>query len=147
MQATALPAKAQLRPATILTALATIVTLVVVALALANTGEASSSLAALGPAEAGSLVALEMGNELAVSLPGNPTTGYTWAVISMDEAILTQIGEAEFVPESNLIGAAGTMILRFEGSGTGETLLELGYLRTWEDAEPLDTYQVTIRVR
>jgi inhibitor of cysteine peptidase len=127
--------------------LAIVVALIIAALVLTRSEDSSPAPAALGPTDAGSVVSLASGNELTISLPANPSTGYTWTVISMDNAVLTQIGDAEFVPESNLIGAAGTMILRFEGLAGGETLLELGYLRTWEDVEPLDTYQVTITVR
>ena len=147
MQATAVPIKAQLRPATILATLATLAVLVLGGLALTQRGDSSHATLTLGPTEAGSLVALEVGGELTVSLPANPTTGYIWSVISVDQTLLTQIGEAEFTPDSGLVGAGGTLTLRFAASAAGDTELELGYLRPWEDAEPIDSYRVTVQVR
>jgi inhibitor of cysteine peptidase len=146
MHATTLPVKAPVRPATLLVSLAVIAVLVVAALALAQGGEAAPGLVSLGAGESGAVVGLALGSELAISLPANPTTGYSWAVLSIDPGILTQIGEAEFIPQSDLVGAAGSMTLRFEASAAGETELELGYLRPWEDAEPIDSYRITVQV-
>jgi inhibitor of cysteine peptidase len=55
----------------------------------------------------GSQVELKAGQTLVVSLEGNPTTGYTWEAAELDEQVLRQVGEAEFKPDSDAIGAGG----------------------------------------
>ncbi len=94
---------------------------------------------------AGTTVTVDRGSDVVVTLPANPSTGYSWVVSS--SATLTQTGEPQFTPESNLVGAAGTMTFRFEAVRSGEGVLQLDYLRPWEEVAPLDTFSVTIRVR
>jgi inhibitor of cysteine peptidase len=88
-----------------------------------------------------------VGGELTISLPANPSTGYSWVVSSINPALLNQIGDPEFSAESDLIGAAGTMTFHFEATAAGQDSLQLNYLRPWEDTEPLETYTVTVNVR
>jgi inhibitor of cysteine peptidase len=105
----------------------------------------------LGAEDNGSQVELNTGQVLEVTLESNPTTGYSWEVTEVDEAVLTQIGEVEFqeAPAEGepLVGGGGTETLRF-ASATGETTLTLVYHRPWEkDVEPLETFTVQVVVR
>ena len=59
---------------------------------------------------------------------------------------MIQKGEPEFSPESDLIGSGGTMTFHFAGTAAGRSDLQLDYVRPWEDAEPLDTFLVTVNV-
>jgi inhibitor of cysteine peptidase len=92
---------------------------------------------------------LKKGQTLVVTLEGNPTTGYSWeAAEPLDEQVLRQVGEAEFKAESDLVGAGGVQILRFEAVNAGQTTLKLVYHRPWEkDVEPLETYSIQVVVR
>lgn len=146
-QASTFVAPRSVKPATVLVILAVIAVVAVGVIALSQTGKTIAASATLGPAEAGSVVALEVGGELTITLPANPSTGYSWVVTALDPALLAQIGEPEYSAESNLIGASGTMTFRFQGTAAGQDSLQLDYLRTWEDIEPLDTYSVTVNVR
>jgi inhibitor of cysteine peptidase len=101
----------------------------------------------LHASDSGSLVELRRGQKFAVSLEGNPTTGYTWEAVEYDEAILRQVGEPEFTPESDAVGAPGRQVFRFEALGKGQTTLQLVYHRPWEDAEPEKVFSVEIVVR
>lgn len=94
-------------------------------------------------------VQLKKGQPLVVTLEGNPTTGYSWEVAEpLDEQVLRQAGEPEFKPESDLAGAGGVQILRFEAVNAGQTTLKLAYRRSWEkDVEPLETYSIQFVVR
>jgi inhibitor of cysteine peptidase len=97
----------------------------------------------------GGQVALDQGQVLVVSLASNPSTGYGWEVTEVDESILRQEGEPEFVaPEAGatpLVGAGGTEIFRFVVAGSGQTNLTLAYRRSWEEGvEPLETYSVQV---
>jgi len=96
----------------------------------------------------GSQVELNAGQTLVVSLEGNPTTGFTWEAVELDEQVLRQVGEAEFKPETDAIGAGGVQTLRFETVNSGQTTLNLVYLRPWEeDVEPAETFSVQVIVR
>ena len=92
---------------------------------------------------------LKKGQTLVVTLEANPTTGYSWEVAEpFDEQVLRQAGEPEFKQESDLIGAGGVQILRFEAVNAGQITLTLAYRRSWEkDVEPLDTYSIQVVVR
>jgi inhibitor of cysteine peptidase len=108
---------------------------------------ATSGGVALQASDNGSQVELRRGQNLVVSLEGNPSTGYTWEAGAYDERILRQVGEPAFTPESEAIGAPGRQILRFEALGEGQTTLELVYHRPWEDTEPEDVFAVEVVVR
>jgi inhibitor of cysteine peptidase len=146
-QASTITVNRPAKPATFLIILATLAAIAVGVIALASKGETTTESVTLGPVDAGSAVALEVGGELTVTLPANPSTGYTWVVTAANPTLLTQIGEPEFSGDSNLVGAGGTMTFRFEGTAVGQDSLQLDYLRPWEDAEPLETYLVTVTVR
>ena len=96
----------------------------------------------------GSQVELDAGQTLVVNLEGNPTTGYTWEAAELDEQVLRQVGETEFKPESDAIGAGGVQTLSFETANSGQTTLNLVYHRPWEaDVEPAETFSVQVVVR
>ena len=97
----------------------------------------------------GSEKQLKKGQTLVVTLEGNPTTGYSWEMAEpLDEQVLRQVGEPEFKAESDLVGAAGVQILRFEAVNAGKTTLKLVYHRPWEEGvDPLETYSIQVVVR
>ena len=96
----------------------------------------------------GHQVELQKGQSLEVSLEANPTTGYTWEVEELDEQILRAVGEPEFKPQSDLMGAPGIQTLRFQAVGVGQTTLKLIYHRRWEKGvKPLQVYSAEVAVR
>ena len=106
---------------------------------------------ALGAEDDGSLVELSAGQALLVTLESNPTTGYSWEVSEVDDAVLRQMGEPEFKEASaegeQLVGAGGTQTFSFS-SAAGETTLTLVYRRPWEkDVDPLEVFSVEVVVR
>jgi len=102
----------------------------------------------LDASDNGSQVELNVGKTLAISLEGNPTTGYTWEAAEVDGQVLRQAGEPEFKPESEAVGAGGVQTLRFETVNSGSTPLKLVYHRPWEtDVEPAETFSVQVTVR
>ncbi|MEA3441777.1 MAG: protease inhibitor I42 family protein [Chloroflexota bacterium] len=94
----------------------------------------------------GGQVELKSDQTMVISLEGNPTTGYTWEVAQVDEAVLKQVGEAEFEPDSDAVGSGGVQVLRFEAVNSGQTSLDLVYHRSWEDEEPVETFSVQVVV-
>ena len=115
----------------------------------------SSNLIVMPPmfptaADDGSEIELKKGQLLVITLEANPTTGYTWEVAEpLDERAIRQVGEIEFVPESDLIGAGGVQIIRSEGVGADQTTIKLVYHRPWETEVELTlgTFSVQVVVR
>jgi inhibitor of cysteine peptidase len=102
----------------------------------------------LTAANANQTIESKVGDTLVVELEGNPTTGYTWEAVELDQAVLEQVGEPEYNAESDLLGAPGVIILRFKAVGPGQTLLKLVYHRPWEqDVPPEETFEVMIAVK
>ena len=106
---------------------------------------------ALGAEDDGSLIELNAGQALVVTLESNPTTGYRWEVSEVDDAVLLQMGEPEFkqapAEGEQLVGAGGTETFSFSSSA-GETTLTLVYHRPWEeDVDPLEVFSVEVVVR
>jgi len=98
--------------------------------------------------DSGRQIEIEKGQSLVITLASNPTTGYRWEVAELEESILRQVGEAEFQPQSDLVGAPGVEILRFETVKAGQTPLKLVYHRPWEtDVDPLETFSIQVVVR
>ena len=88
---------------------------------------------------------LETGDEVELVLPGNPTTGYAW-VVTEAPSILEEVDEAQFVPESDLIGAGGEFHFRFRATEPGTAQLVLVYERPFEEVEPLDAFEIEVTV-
>jgi inhibitor of cysteine peptidase len=107
---------------------------------------ACSQTASVTEADDGGSVSIGVGDELVISLPANPSTGYSWVFGPFYATVLEQVGEAEFEAESDALGAAGNYTVRFEGRVAGTVELILDYERPFEDAEPEDTFVITITV-
>jgi inhibitor of cysteine peptidase len=98
--------------------------------------------------DAGTVVELVSGDNLNVVLAGNPTTGYSWHVESVDRAVLQETGEPSFQRDSDLIGAGGETVFSFKAAAPGETTLKLIYHRVFEkNVPPLKTHALTIVVK
>lgn len=102
----------------------------------------------LDAADNGAAVELSPGQVVAISLDSNPSTGYSWEAVDLDESILKQDGEPEFEQAPGLVGANGLQTLRFKAVGAGTITLKLVYHRPWETGiAPLETWTVEVTVR
>ncbi len=92
---------------------------------------------------------IELGEDqvLVVRLEANLSTGYGWWLAQpVEEGIIRQRGVIEFEPDSDLLGAPGTQVLRFEGQREGHTTLRLEYRRAWEtEVEPVRTFNLQVQ--
>ena len=98
----------------------------------------------------GNQITVKSGEVITLTLESNPTTGYSWQVMDIDNVILVQDGDSEFTQASNLeglVGAGGMETFRFEAIGVGEATLELGYMRPWESVQPLETFSIRVIVQ
>lgn len=94
-------------------------------------------------------ITLQQGRILSVILESNPTTGYSWQVLQIDNKILAQDGDPEYTQAAGsegLVGAGGTQTYHFKAASTGKVTLVLGYMRPWEDVPPTQTFTLTVNV-
>lgn len=97
----------------------------------------------------GSMVTASLNQTIIITLPSNPSTGYSWNVFQIDSAQLNQVGETEFIPENEkpLVGQGGAEKLQFLVIAEGKSTLILVYHRPWEEGvEPLETFSIEIVV-
>lgn len=103
----------------------------------------------LTEADNGKQIILKPGDGLTVTLESNPTTGYSWQVVQLDQTVLSADGEPEYKQDSGsegVAGAGGTQTFRFKAMNSGKTSLELGYMRPWESVQPVETYTIQVEV-
>lgn len=112
-------------------------------------------LAGCGPkefrdAENGGAVELQVGETMRVTLASNPTTGYSWQILTNDPQVLEPQGEPVYRSDPSaqgLVGAGGTETFTFVARQPGTVKLALGYLRPWEEGvPPVQTYTLTVTV-
>ncbi len=97
--------------------------------------------------DANSTVPVKVGDVLAVSLDGNPSTGYNWELAPGEYPLLQQVGQAEYFGGKAMPGSPGKITLRFKAAAPGQQVLSLIYHRPWEkNTAPLKTFAVTIDV-
>jgi len=105
----------------------------------------------LGEADNGRSVTVAKGGTVIVTLPSNPSTGFSWAVVLPAPAQLEPQGEPKYVPSGSttpVVGAGGTEVFTFRARATGTGTLELGYARPFEKGVPPEkTFRVTVDVR
>jgi len=96
----------------------------------------------------GQTIHLFQNHIIEISLKGNPTTGYSWEVGSIAPTALIQIGEPEFIPNSQMDGSEGLIIFRFQAVGKGMTTpLKLIYHRSFEkNVTPIKTFEISISI-
>ena len=101
----------------------------------------------IGPDDNGSELSLNQDQVFAVTLESNPTTGYSWQP-GFDRQYLEQLGEADFDPDSDLVGAGGAESFRFKALEPGTTTLTLNYMRPWEEnVDPEEVFTITVTIR
>jgi inhibitor of cysteine peptidase len=77
----------------------------------------------------------KQGQELLVSLPSDPTTGYRWNVQNSASSILSSVGPEVFSSndENNeVIGSAGQSLWRFKVIHEGTAELVMKYQQSWD---------------
>lgn len=99
----------------------------------------------------GTTVTLDVDQVLAIKLESNPTTGYAWHVMDVDESILQAEGGPEMIEPTQatpMLGAGGWQVIRYRAKASGETVMTLGYSRSFEpDVPPIETFTLTVKVR
>ncbi|MFI8335539.1 protease inhibitor I42 family protein [Pseudomonas taetrolens] len=92
---------------------------------------------------------LHTGQNLILSLPSNPTTGYRWAIQDSAGGVLRNLGPEVYTSSDNgqLLGSGGQSTWRFRAFAAGNGRLRLTYQQPWEpEAEPAQVFDCPITV-
>ncbi|AZF35831.1 putative lipoprotein [Pseudomonas sp. R4-34-07] len=91
---------------------------------------------------------LKSGQNLILTLPSNPTTGYRWAIQDSAGGVLRALSpEVYSSSESGVIGGGGQSTWRFQAFTAGQGRLRLTSQQPWEpEAEPAQTFDCAITV-
>lgn len=95
-------------------------------------------------------LSLRSGQQVILTLPSNPTTGFRWVLRDGASSLLDSLGpEVYSNPEdAGLIGSAGQSTWRFQARQTGAGHLLLTYQRPWEtEVAPAKTFDCPLRVQ
>ncbi|EPL06352.1 MULTISPECIES: protease inhibitor I42 family protein [unclassified Pseudomonas] len=92
---------------------------------------------------------LSTGQNLILTLPSNPTTGYRWAIQDSAGGVLRKVSpEVYSNPEdSGLVGNAGQSTWRFQAFASGTGRLLLTYQQPWApEVAPVKAFDCAIKV-
>jgi len=92
---------------------------------------------------------LHVGQQLIVSLPSNPTTGYRWSIQDSAGGVLRSLGPEVYTSSDNgqLLGSGGQSTWRFQVFAPGSARLRLTSQQPWEpEAEPAQVFDCPITV-
>ncbi|TQM31215.1 protease inhibitor I42 family protein [Nocardia bhagyanarayanae] len=102
-------------------------------------------------ADSGQNRALRTGQQLIVTLPANPSTGYGWRLAALDQNVLRPEGEPDYRPDADrpiAPGSGGSAVWTFVGNAAGVTELALEYARPWEHGvEPAQKFTLRVEVK
>jgi len=106
----------------------------------------ASTPSVLTSANNGGSIELHVGNRVVIRLPENPSTGYHWAIESVDVS-LAEIKEGEFIPASQMAGAGGEAQWLLKAKAPGMTAVKLKRWRPWEGERSIvERYQITLQI-
>lgn len=94
-------------------------------------------------------IQVEVGDDFAIVLEANPTTGFQWQLgDELPADVLTLVINEYQGAETDLVGAGGQDIWVFQATGPGKAVIGLEYLRPWErDSESVKTVKFTVLVK
>jgi inhibitor of cysteine peptidase len=114
----------------------------------AELGERQVSTITLTRADSGKVVETRAGDTLVVRLGENPTTGYQWAMetLNADEVVLQNV---EYLRAGDAaVGGGGERRFTFKAQRAGTATVQLKLWRVWEgDASIVERFTVMIQVQ
>lgn len=96
----------------------------------------------------GENIDLVVGDEVEISLQGNPTTGYEWMIDRLDAKTLSLVNEPEYKSTGDALGSGGQYIIRIKTVAPGDTTIRLVYRRSFDKKEvpPADEYEISLHI-
>ena len=91
---------------------------------------------------------MRVGEQVAIGLESNPSTGFSWAVTAEPDPAIVSVQPRQHVPStSGRLGAPGVDCFVIDAVGQGMTSIEFGYARPFEaGVPPSETATVTVVV-
>ena len=103
--------------------------------------DGSGNIVVITPDPTGPQMAtLKVGDVLVVELPTIPEEGFEWVLPYLETAILSQVGEAEYIPDTAEGSAGRVTRLQFKAVGAGETNLALEFAKMSGDLSEIVTW-------
>lgn len=93
----------------------------------------------------GKTINVKQGQKVAVSLAGNPTTGFIWNNATKSKVVKLD-GKVMHRASNQLLGAPGISTATFEAVAGGKGTIVLEYKRPWEKNPPVNTFKVNLVV-
>ena len=101
--------------------------------------------------DAGTEIALRVGDSLIAALDSNPTTGFEWALVNIsDTSVIQKVHDEYIAPQPTsppLVGQGGEEIWTFEGLHVGYTYISMMYSRPWESVPPAQRFNISVTVQ
>jgi inhibitor of cysteine peptidase len=113
--------------------------------------DTAPSAPALTASDNGKTITAQVGQQITVTLKGNPTTGYLWSVAGVSSNTVGQVGEVEYKRDEvgkGVVGSGGVFVATFKAVKPGPTTVRMEYRRPWEkDTPPAETFAVMLDVK
>jgi inhibitor of cysteine peptidase len=81
-------------------------------------------------------VALQVGQRMLITLPGNATTGFRWELLPGSEPVLIQEGKTDYQTEGAIPGRGGSFRFLLRAAEPGTSSVKLVYRRPFEPGVP-----------
>jgi len=93
------------------------------------------------------LLEMNVGQTLELTLPENPTTGYIWQVAKPQDILKVEEIYQQGQPKSQqpMLGVGGKKIFRFTALQPGKEWVHVKHARPWEQ-NPIDEWRCRVRV-
>ena len=95
---------------------------------------ACSAVPVLSEPDSGKVFLIRVGSKHVISLPENPTTGYSWqfSAVSDDKSVISDMEETYIAPDNRTVGAGGLKKYSFTARQKGTVTITGYYCRPWE---------------
>lgn len=98
-------------------------------------------------ADNGKSFTVRTGDHIQITLNSNPTTGYEWAVQTIDDTVLSYQGSKYDSANTGLVGSGGMQTLTFRAELPGDSPIELKYWRSFQgDSSIGQTFSIQVKV-
>ena len=91
----------------------------------------------------------KVGQTFVITIPSNPTTGYSWKLERPLKGTLVSLVRSEYIPpKTKMVGKGGKEIWTFRALNKGTAIISLMYVRPWETGiKPvkINTYIIEIK--
>jgi len=84
----------------------------------------------------GRTIELAIDDPFQIELKGNSSTGFQWEILPYDSTVIKQVGDVEYLADSDAIGSGGVFTYNFQTVSAGSTVLKIVYRKRFEEGVP-----------